>query len=1241
MRTRLRHSRAAVAVLVALGLTSAVPGGAAAASPKASTVAAAADTTESSPSIKVTGQLPILFEPGTAAGLRAQMGWMVLNPTTRRAYQIFENAVPPATWLQSFDLDTMQPLRRVKINGLVPIPGGGAAGPGDVVNAVDEKGGRLFLALSTSSFATGTTPDTRRPFEKILVLDEAAFDRGDEVYSTDIVMPTVQASTLAVGNLRGLQFVRPDPLGSGSGKLLLLWSAANPTTVPNVDGGHRQIFDHSLAQWDAATGAADWLEPLTACQRAPLTGSTQSDRVFYQLGISWAPSRIYIPCQASAGIAQAVRLNLLPDGRPDPLGAQDTFPLPRRFGDALVDQGSERMYFRAVEGGTSWWVFDGRSGSWVGGLGAAQGDFGLRVSAGLDPATGRFYNLVPDHVVTEGKKRSAIAGGLRVTDGRLNPEVPQLQTVLPGLAYPAQMQILVDPENTEAGRARRVFVRRGSFSGSTCFTFPDTSSRPCDPMAEDFYTIVEDTVPVARTPSLGDIDRENTIDVAEVDGVTGATFDGGGSGFGTRVIFTGGLAAATSRDLEAIGSACLPSDRVAVAGAVESARLTSLVAAARAVGLQTDAGLRNDLATPASRCAPNGSPDTTPLDSVTVADLGDSAAECAGDAKDEAPAADPGRDFTATAVCGQALSEVDASASGALAPTRGMPVPQVTVASSFSKVSVRRDPERGVVTTVEAVARGIDIPGIGSIGVVRTEAESVAAGRKGTAKTTFKRTICGVALPGSNPARCFTDAEQSQLAASINRALGGRAQVRLRQPDPELAAGSPGGFQAAIQRNRLELFTDSKISRDLSTAVPGLELLFYRDDPVRGAGRQIFQFAGVQASTSYGIFCLLGPSPDGKACNQPPNPDPANLKISLADDGVPPNPLAGGLFKVYSDDGDGVVGEADNLIDGGSCLTTADSVGNCEFKGLEPGSYVIEQTKAPVGYQAAEPFAVELASGNTRTVEFTNLLAVGVISMSLTDDSNDRKPLAGGVFEVYADDGDEKKGDGDLRYAACTTDERGNCRMALEPGAESVAPEGEEPVICLEASGVCLLAVPLGPYVVHQAAAPNGYVPAKDVGFSLNQPGDLALLSFANGLKAIPGSSAAAQPTEPAPEAEPELEAEPEPEPEPAVIEATPEIPGAPAVPPTESVVFESFAEAPGPIVSTTPAKGGGLAREVLGLPAKIIEKGVQGLKLLFSSPRELGLMATVWLLVWAPCYLGERRRLAARLTPTTAGVLS
>jgi hypothetical protein len=34
-----------------------------------------------------------------------------------------------------------------------------------------------------------------------------------------------------------------------------------------------------------------------------------------------------------------------------------------------------------------------------------------------------------------------------------------------------------------------------------------------------------------------------------------------------------------------------------------------------------------------------------------------------------------------------------------------------------------------------------------------------------------------------------------------------------------------------------------------------------------------------------------------------------------------------------------------------------------------------------------------------------------------------------------------------------------------------------------------------------------------------------------------------------------------------------------------------------------------------------------EALRLLFNNPRELGLLAALWALLYAPCYLGDRRR--------------
>jgi hypothetical protein len=135
---------------------------------------------------------------------------------------------------------------------------------------------------------------------------------------------------------------------------------------------------------------------------------------------------------------------------------------------------------------------------------------------------------------------------------------------------------------------------------------------------------------------------------------------------------------------------------------------------------------------------------------------------------------------------------------------------------------------------------------------------------------------------------------------------------------------------------------------------------------------------------------------------------------------------------------------------------------------------------APTGYSPAPDYPIEISIGQTYTVGFTNPRAVGGIEMSLADDATPPQPLAGGTFEVLADDGDGRAGPGDTSYATCTTEEAGACVLAD---------------------------VPLGPYVVRQTAAPTGYQPSEPVAFTLGKPGQVARLAFVNGLAGTDGSA--------------------------------------------------------------------------------------------------------------------------------------
>ncbi|MDQ3758143.1 MAG: hypothetical protein M3394_09880, partial [Actinomycetota bacterium] len=595
---------------------------------------------------------------------------------------------------------------------------------------------------------------------------------------------------------------------------------------------------------------------------------------------------VTIGCQSGNEAAQVARVHLDDSGRPkcNPTCVVDLRPLPRVYGDTLADQAGGRLYFRSVYDGTSWWVYDAHEDSWVGAAGAALSDSGLQIAAGIDPSTGRFYNLVPDHTYFEpGTGDIRVPGGFRYTDGRLSP-VPQFAHALPELAYPGLARILVDPEAT--GRPRRLFLRQGSY-GATCFPNGSVAGEPCQPLVHPFWLVIEDRVPVAEQPSVEEVDRYTT-DVSEEQNVTGANFDGTGNGFGMRVLLTGGLSAATTRALDPKqtaehGSPCPMPDREAVFGHVKTARVSNISAAAQASGITLDQRTHLDLADPAHRCWPNPAfgilvRNVVPGDAnkdvpAQGAEVAEGARGCSGNGRD-AGSSDGAVQRASSVECDQAKGEVRASAGAQLE------LEDLTVSSATTDVSVKRDGTGGVVATVRSRAEGVSLGAIGTIGRITTEAVTRAAGRPGTAAGEFRRTICGVSVGTLEVSGCLTDAQQQQLVTSINQRMYGRGEARLREPDDSFRRGTPGGYQAAVQRDLNEQFGDVYVNRDMSQAVPGLELIFYRDDGRMGAGRQTVQFAGVEASSQYGIYCLNGLGAGGR-CNA------AALPSSFGDDRGP------------------------------------------------------------------------------------------------------------------------------------------------------------------------------------------------------------------------------------------------------------------------------------------------------------------------------------------------------------------
>lgn len=240
---------------------------------------------------------------------------------------------------------------------------------------------------------------------------------------------------------------------------------------------------------------------------------------------------------------------------------------------------------------------------------------------------------------------------------------------------------------------------------------------------------------------------------------------------------------------------------------------------------------------------------------------------------------------------------------------------KIRVAEVSAASVIYIDANRGLVSRSISMARGISLGDHVYIDATIAIAEAWAAGRPGTAGTDFQRFICGVRTKdeasdtkvyrpnagvvtpptddptswdpstavsvdpqgGSEiqkfvsksacgdpdepqvfgPLRSYAGVDDTQpLIDVINRALGNRGRVSSPKPDGQLSQGTPGGYLASVQKDRLNEISSRAVNNDPSTQVPALELLVFNDDRNQGRGRQVYQFAGVDASVTYGIYLL-------------------------------------------------------------------------------------------------------------------------------------------------------------------------------------------------------------------------------------------------------------------------------------------------------------------------------------------------------------------------------------------------
>ena len=531
------------------------------------------------------------------------------------------------------------------------------------------------------------------------------------------------------------------------------------------------------------------------------------------------PAHIYLNCYGPREIeSRVLRVVLGDDGRP----AREEFfaAVPGPLSTAF-DPGSDRMFFLTINGGAGRgaWVFDGLRSSFVGVIASGDPRLGASdYSMGVDPTTGRIYLQTPAGFLVADARRTPLPAGLIFRD----------------LAGFGTGSIQVDPVR------RTVFV-------------PDPASMN-EVGQPQRYLVLRDGISVSQDPVRGDPDAL-TVDVAERDGVTDVNVSGGARAYAARVLQTGGVQKAAwnialglfaPQDLfgGAVWNTLLTApvdqrNRDVSLARVRGVSLTNDAADAVAIAADADLGTQRDL-------EDNGP--GWPFTSTECHDAGE-------------PASATGAGTGAS--CDAASQTVIASAAAAT-------LDGVVRARDLSAwASVVRDPERGLVARSVAEATSIRIAERVWIGSLRAEAETWARGRPGTAGARFERTLTDVRIDadgdGDIDARCDV-CDASSIAPQINEALAGQAAVEFPEPDRAwFPDGSPGGFQAVVEKGRFRAFAERALNDDDAAEVVGMQVSVFQDGRA-GRTRYIAQLAGVQAESHYGIFLL--PTTE----EQPPTP---------------------------------------------------------------------------------------------------------------------------------------------------------------------------------------------------------------------------------------------------------------------------------------------------------------------------------------------------------------------------------
>lgn len=911
---------------------------------------AAAVRDEKDDRLRVIERLPIDPPADMEIG-RSAAGTLYLNPTARHGYQIFP-LKSLQTAIRTYDLDTLEPIGEFTIPVVVAQTGGRST-PADYVVAVDVERDRLYMPYETGQSWVGIVmvDPIHREF-KLFSKDDAI----DPLRAVDPERRSVCTSQACQPQVPGISPSPPlamdyvDPYLTGlQPKLLIV------VQEPNAPGGETNNNIPWLLQWDADTGRQDYFYRIQACtsKNFPTTNNSNYSLTVFQARVG---SGIYMGCDIAGGTGQVVRLNV--DATNRPIG-EETFPGPTNVADVLADPDDDRVLMRVVnEEGESYWVFNGSASSYSGVVGITLSPASTGV--GVDLTNGRLYVMTPP--TSKGGQESP--GGLMMSDVRRNPAPQGL--LFPQFAQPGFYKIAVDP--FAPGGTRRLFFRGVGARAGEYLVIQDDVPITTDPPLTDLdrFTVDVKEKPGVTAANFTATGHAYGFRYNFVGGLEGLP-PGGPNVSGIRVgraapRWLGSPCTSSDRRLT-LGFARQAQFSNNIMAAASTAGEVD-------PGTQTDAGEPTARCYPHPRNLPGGISDPffpifgndypRPLDRNSDAkDAGESrerdartdpdelggndwpfgVSECAseGDRHTETTVKPADRDvdvadptvepeqsvprevreqehdlqgFAADVQCRAAKGFVRSQARARAFEQKGSPVGDVHIGDVAGDVYLYLDEARGLVARSEAYVRDIRIGGEIFIDAAVTIAEAWAAGRPGTASTSFLRRLCGVRMPNVKyeadvvdldlPPQHFPDPVGdvdpldentddvivngidvegcgdavvpppsnptgigSQPAVDVmNRVLGSRGRVSVPHPDGELRQGTAGGYLASIQKDRLQQVSARSVNNDESTQVPALEIILFNDDPTLGRGRQLYQLAGVDASVTYGIYLLNPASED-------------------------------------------------------------------------------------------------------------------------------------------------------------------------------------------------------------------------------------------------------------------------------------------------------------------------------------------------------------------------------------------